>query len=92
MAHARWADLNAGDCGLIAEGRSTPPPPAVGSGKLGTPCERIQLASSTACAELLALLGLGEDPHATIATAHVIAASEIRGLWQSPIGVLLIRT
>jgi hypothetical protein len=52
----------------------------------------MQLASPSACAEPLPLLGLAEEPHATIATAHVIAASEIRGLWQSPIGGLLIRT
>jgi hypothetical protein len=52
----------------------------------------MQLANSSALAEPLPLLGLAEDPHATTATEHVIAASEIRGLWQSPLAVLLICT
>jgi hypothetical protein len=43
---AFWADWNAGDWGLIPELELIwIPPPAPGSGKLGTPCKRMQSAN-----------------------------------------------
>src|SRR5581483_2857554 len=46
MQVARAAS-NAGDAGLRFAGRLTPPPP-LGSGKSGTPCERMQTANAKA--------------------------------------------
>src|SRR6185437_14006591 len=43
--HACRADRNAGDSGLTFGGRSMPPP-AVGSGKFVTPCERMHCGNS----------------------------------------------
>ena len=76
--HARWADWNAGDCGLIPElGLKNPLEPfAPGSGRFGTPWERMQFANLRAdvlAPEELAL-GLPEDPQAAIATAQLAAA------------------
>src|SRR5579871_4270151 len=72
------ADLKAGDSGLIpVPARSTPLPPPPGSGKLGTPCARIQVANSSAGEALLepvALLDLCEEPQAVSATAQLTAA------------------
>jgi len=52
-----------------------PPPPALGSGKLGTPCERMQSANLIA-ALALSLSGLAEDPHAGSATAAMSASGK----------------
>ena len=44
-----------------------PPPPPLGSGKLGTPCERMQLANASALDEVpdaFVALDLCEEPHA----------------------------
>src|ERR1700683_5136381 len=71
------ADLNAGDCGSIpVPSRFTPPPPADGSGKFGTPCARMQRASASApeCdAEPPLPLGLLEAPQAASRTARATA-------------------
>src|SRR5471030_539347 len=45
LAHAFWADRNAGACGLMSLGIRRPRPFAPGSGKFGTPCERMHSAS-----------------------------------------------
>ena len=60
------------------------PPPAIGSGKLGTPCERMQSAYAIPRAPLKPpplCEGL-EDPQAAIAIADAIAPSMIKGLWR----------
>ncbi len=84
LAHARRAALNAGDCALTPEVRFTPPPPALGSGKLGTPRERMQSASLSAGVSPLPvaapLLGPPEDPQASIATEDVITTNVISRL------------
>lgn len=78
FAHARRADLNDGDCGLIpAPARLIPPAPAFGSGKLGTPWARMQFANATGCEwapERVVLLRWCEDPQAASATAQLTAA------------------
>ena len=73
-AHAWWADWNAGDCVATPE-RSKPP--GRGSGKLGTPCERMQSANLTPVLETLvaAVLGLLADPQAAITSALATTAT-----------------
>ncbi len=72
VAHAVWADLNAGE--LVEPSYEMPPPPA-GSGKLVTPCERMHREyarawpASPAVAEL-DVDGAPLDPHAATASAH----------------------
>jgi hypothetical protein len=75
LAHACCADWNAGARELMLEGRLTPPF-GLGSGKLGTPCLRMQSAYLIPCEAplLAAALGLPEDPHAASATAQTSAA------------------
>jgi hypothetical protein len=77
--HAFWADWNAGDWGLIPELELIwIPPPEPGSGKFGTPCERMQSANLIPADSPLEpdpLFGLPEDPHALSATAQLTAAS-----------------
>jgi hypothetical protein len=48
-AHALWADRNAGACGLSPEAGVilTSPSLGFGSGKFGTPCERMQSENLT---------------------------------------------
>ena len=73
-AHARLADLNAG---VPVPARLVGPPPSLGSGKLGTPCARMQSANSIAGEEVrepVVLLGLCEDPQAASATTQLTAA------------------
>lgn len=75
--HALMADWNAGDC------RLTPAPaiccptssPGVGSGKLGTPCARMQSASLIPAVSRLEaeMLGLAEDPQAATAMEQATA-------------------
>ena len=56
----------------------------VGSGKFGTPCERMQSANWSASVSPLpvpaALLGLPEDPQPATASTQLTAASTIDGL------------
>jgi hypothetical protein len=77
FAHSCCADANAGDDTLISD-ETLYPAPALGSGKFGTPCERMQSADATACpmpVDPVVRLDLADDPQAVIATAHVKAAS-----------------
>jgi hypothetical protein len=70
--------LNAGDCGLIPVPERLiplppPPPPPPGSGKLGTPCARMQSASLSAGETPrppVPVPGVCDDPHAATATTH----------------------
>jgi hypothetical protein len=80
LAHACCADRNAGDCWLIPDVRSGNPPPGAGSGKFGTPCERIQSEYLTPCAnrpDAAAVLLDFDAPQAPIAIPHVMAANAI---------------
>jgi len=55
------------------------PPPAVGSGKFGTPRERMQSANATAVPALFepgSRLALVDDPQAATTTTHAMAATE----------------
>ena len=79
---------NAGDRGLIPEpsGIWIPPPPELGSGKFGTPCERMQSAAlipAPAALEPDALCEVLDDPQAAIATEYVIAAHTLKRRWRS---------
>jgi hypothetical protein len=70
------ADWNAGDRGLIPEGIWMPPP-GPGSGKLGTPCARMQSANLIPAALPLEPdepPELPEDPHAASITVQPAAA------------------
>lgn len=70
LRHTPTADRKAGDCGSTPEPApmATPPPPGVGSGKFGTPFDRMQLANARNEALLLALCD-PDDPQAATATA-----------------------
>ena len=81
LLHALWADWNAGDSGLIPEptGILTPPPPP-GSGKFGTPCERMQSANLIPVEAPPAPVDeLDEEPHAATASTQPARASERTG-------------
>jgi hypothetical protein len=89
--HAFCAAWNAGEKGLMPE-----PwliwilPFALGSGKFGTPCARMQFANLIPAAWLLelgALLELCEAPHAVSATTEPVAASATKTRRQSRIRV-----
>jgi len=71
------AALNDGAAGLIPVPAMLIPPPPLGSGKSGTPCQRMQSAYPTNCGAWAApaLCERIEDPRAAIASAHVTAAS-----------------
>jgi hypothetical protein len=78
FAHRDWADWNAGDCGLIPE----PlwiwiPPPPLGSGKFGTPWERMQLAKASPEPAAAAGLGVLDDPQAEVARTEPKVATAI---------------
>ena len=78
-AHARLADLNAGV--PVSATTLVEPPPPFGSGKLGTPCARMQSANSTAGEEVpepVVPLGPCEDPQAASATAQTASAARGR--------------
>jgi hypothetical protein len=79
LAHCDWAALNAGESGLIPEPWAILiPPPEGGSGKFGTPCERMQLAKASP--EPLAAdaaPGLLDDPQATMARTQLTHANAI---------------
>jgi hypothetical protein len=54
------------------------PPPGVGSGKFGTPCERMQLANATPEPPAAAAsFGLLDDPHAATARTQLSAVSAV---------------
>src|SRR6202043_1765820 len=61
FAHAFVARWNWGACWSIAEG-SVIAPSRSGSGKFGTPCERMQAANFTTCASCWGLLPPAGDP------------------------------
>ena len=79
--HAFWADWNAGDWGFIPEPGvilMAPPEPA-GSGKFGTPCERMQSANLIPALPPLerdALLGLPDEPQAATADKQAAATNK----------------
>ncbi len=91
LAHAFWADWNAGACVLIQLG-TTVGPPGRGSGKFGTPCDRMHSASLTAGSLLATLLGVPVDPQAASATAQLAPASAIHRLsrWLPSVWVILL--
>jgi hypothetical protein len=75
--HARWADWKAGDrcsLGVIASSPSAP-----GSGKLGSPCERMQRANASPGSVVAAVpVGFPDDPHAAIDRPHANASKVAR--------------
>jgi hypothetical protein len=69
--------LNAGENGLTPElGLIWTPPPELGSGKFGTPCDRMQLANASP-EPRAAGLGLLDDPHPATASPQLRAVSAI---------------
>jgi hypothetical protein len=79
LAHCDWAALNAGENGLMPELELIwIPPPALGSGKFGTPCERMQLANASPEPPAEAAgFDLFNDPQAAIARTQLKDASPI---------------
>src|ERR1039458_4934613 len=92
LLHVCSADTNAGACSLIPE--PGPPTGEPGSGKFGTPCERMQSANSSASVSPLpvpaALLAPPADPHAATASMQLTAASAIDRLRRWLLGTLLV--
>lgn len=73
-AHAPRSDLNAGDRGLIpVPARLSPPPPPLGSGKVGTPFARMQSANFSP-SDSLPWPVVCDDPHAATATTQLTTA------------------
>jgi hypothetical protein len=68
--------LNAGEDGFIPELRWMPPP-ELGSGKFGTPCERMHSLKARNPFWCTDWLLLPEDPQAAIAVVHVTATNGI---------------
>src|ERR1039458_4618734 len=95
LAHACCAAWNAGASGLMSGGRLTLPS-GLGSGKVGTPWERMQSAylipwgEAPEAPEAAVLVALLEDPQAAIATAPVTAASAIDRPRRWLLGALLL--
>jgi hypothetical protein len=73
--HLRCAERNAGDRGSIEPGFSWTPPPGPGSGKFGTPFERMQFANLRPPGTPPDPDELPEEPHAAIASAQPASAS-----------------
>lgn len=74
LRHVCAADWNAGDC--VSASGILMPPPALGSGKLATPCERMHSANaSCGLTEAPVRLDLPDDPQAASASAQVAAAN-----------------
>jgi hypothetical protein len=77
LPHACWADLNAGDWGLMSSGITRPACP-LGSGKFGTPCARTHWAYRSSGPPLaVAPGGRLEDPQAVITAAETTAVEII---------------
>jgi hypothetical protein len=92
LPHTVWAATNDGDAGLIPELLLrlmwTPPLEVVGSGKFGTPRERMQSAYLIPAAAgfdalLLALLGLFDDPQPAITSTPDTTATAIGERWRA---------
>ena len=80
LRHFACAALNAGDLGSIQRARTGKPPLAFGSGKLGTPLERMHLAKAiTACWRLAGLSG-DEPPLSELADEAPFAEER----WATP--------
>ena len=89
--HECAADWNAGDCTVLGEPIRTVWPLTFGSGKFGTPCERMHLENATPDSTALAVnaevlappVGLGElPPHPATSTplkSAATASSQARG-------------
>jgi hypothetical protein len=79
LLQADWAALNAGENGLSPDPPlNWMPPPGLGSGKFGTPCERMHCEKATG--RPLATVdvpGLLAEPHAEMTTAQLRAAIAI---------------
>jgi len=89
-AHALRADLNAGACGLIpVPARLSPPPPSLGSGKVGTPLARMQSANFSP-REALPWPVVCDDPHPATATTQPTTASQPQTLWLPGVRILLL--
>lgn len=78
--HCDWAALNAGENGLMPELElMLIPPPEPGSGKFGTPCDRMHWENARKSPELEAVFfGLLDDPQALMARAQAMATSETK--------------
>jgi hypothetical protein len=73
-----WAAWNAGERGLAPAGIWNPPPLEPGSGKFGTPWDRMQSANLIPAdwpLEFDALPGLDDEPHAASAIAQPMPQS-----------------
>jgi hypothetical protein len=86
LPHAFWAAWHDGDAGLIPDLllmlKPTPPPEVLGSGKFGTPCERMRDANlipppARFEALLMGLLGLLDDPQPAITSTPGTTATAI---------------
>lgn len=75
LRHADCAPWKAGDRGLIPEpGVMLIPPPGLGSGKLGIPCERMQSANFRPSEDPAASLGRPAAPQAATAAVQLRTA------------------
>lgn len=98
LPHTFWAAWNDGDAGLTPEPMLMlmwmPPAPreVVGSGKFGTPCERMHdvnliadaiSAAATFEVLLLGLLDLLEDPQPAITSRPDVTATAIAARWRA---------
>lgn len=75
------AALKKGANGFIP-GPSWIAPPALGSGKFGTPCERMHWLNAKNAPSRLELLALLDDPQAVTVRAQPTAMSAIKRLWR----------
>ena len=91
--HAFWADWNAGDWGLIPDPELMwIPPPALGSGKFGMPCERMQSANLIPAPPLFEpdlWFDFPEDPQAVNAIAPLAVASATARMWRQRLAPVL---
>jgi hypothetical protein len=84
VRQARWADWNAGD--RLSTGPALDVVPFdVGSGKLGTPCERMHAANLRPTEARVApavVVDLPDDPHpATVSAVHAMMSPITRPRW-----------
>jgi len=94
--HTAWADRTAGDRGLNPDPGLNwkPPPPGFGSGKLGTPWERMQSAKWIPAASAPAAdpaFGLFDELHAPSATPHTATATKATRWRWSGLGRVVLR-